>query len=40
MAEKDINAYNNGKMYTIRCNTDSYLIYVGPSYINDGVETK
>jgi hypothetical protein len=29
MTEKDINIYNNGKIYTIRCRTDNNLIYVG-----------
>ena len=29
MTEKDINIYNNGKIYTIRCKTDNNLIYVG-----------
>ena len=29
MTEKDINIYNNGKIYTIRCRTDNSLIYVG-----------
>ena len=29
MTENDINIYNNGKIYTIRCRTDNDLIYVG-----------
>ncbi len=29
MTEKDINTYNNGKIYTIRCRTDNKFIYVG-----------
>ena len=29
MTENDINIYNNGKIYTIRCRTDNNLIYVG-----------
>ena len=29
MTENDINIYNNGKIYTIRCKTDNDLIYVG-----------
>ncbi len=29
MTEKDINIYNNGKIYTIRCKIDNDLIYVG-----------
>ena len=29
MTEKDINIYNNSKIYTIRCRTDNNLIYVG-----------
>jgi predicted GIY-YIG superfamily endonuclease len=29
MTEKDINIYNNGKIYTIRCREDPALIYVG-----------
>ncbi len=29
MTEKDINIYNNGNIYTIRCRTDNNLIYVG-----------
>ena len=31
MTENDINIYNNGKIYTIRCRTDNDLIYVGSS---------
>ncbi len=31
MTENDINIYNNGKIYTIRCKTDNNLIYVGSS---------
>ena len=31
MTENDINIYNNGKIYTIRCRTDNNLIYVGSS---------
>ncbi len=29
MTENDINIYNNGKIYTIRCRSDNDLIYVG-----------
>jgi hypothetical protein len=29
MTENDINIYNYGKMYTIRCRTENNLIYVG-----------
>ncbi len=29
MTENDINIYNNGKIYTIRCKSDNNLIYVG-----------
>ena len=29
MIENDINKYNNGKIYTIRCRLDDNLIYVG-----------
>ena len=29
MIKNDINMYNNGKIYTIRCRTDNNLIYVG-----------
>ena len=31
MTENDINIYNNGKFYTIRCRTDNDLIHVGSS---------
>ncbi len=31
MTENDINIYNNGKIYTIRCRTDNDLIHVGPT---------
>lgn len=31
MTKNDINKYNNGKIYTIRCRTDNDLIYVGSS---------
>jgi len=29
MTENDINIYNNGRIYTVRCRTDNNLIYVG-----------